>query len=51
MLIFALIGIAVIAGWIAQMILGRNRRRTNWGEALAAGFIGTFPKFFELFAE
>lgn len=42
MLIFALVGVAVLAGWIAQMILGRNRRRTNWGEALAAGFIGSF---------
>jgi len=42
MLIFALIGIAMLSGWIAQMILGRNRRRTNWGEALAAGFIGSF---------
>jgi uncharacterized membrane protein YeaQ/YmgE (transglycosylase-associated protein family) len=42
MLIFALIGIAVIAGFIAQLILGRNRRRTNWGEAFMAGFIGSF---------
>ncbi|MCI0632416.1 MAG: GlsB/YeaQ/YmgE family stress response membrane protein [Actinobacteria bacterium] len=42
MLIFALLGIAAIAGFIAQMIVGRNRGRTNWGEALVAGFIGSF---------
>ena len=42
MLIFFLLGIAALAGWIAQMILGRNRGRTNWGEALVAGFIGSF---------
>jgi uncharacterized membrane protein YeaQ/YmgE (transglycosylase-associated protein family) len=42
MLIFALIGIAALAGWIAQLIVGRSRGRTNWGEALVAGFIGSF---------
>jgi uncharacterized membrane protein YeaQ/YmgE (transglycosylase-associated protein family) len=42
MLIFFLLGIAALAGWIAQMILGRNPRGTNWGEALVAGFIGSF---------
>jgi uncharacterized membrane protein YeaQ/YmgE (transglycosylase-associated protein family) len=42
MLIFALLGIAALAGWIAQLIVGRSRGRTNWGEALVAGFIGSF---------
>jgi uncharacterized membrane protein YeaQ/YmgE (transglycosylase-associated protein family) len=42
MLIFALLGIAAIAGFVAQLIVGRSRGRTNWGEALVAGFIGSF---------
>ena len=44
MLILAILAIAMATGWIAQMILGRNRpgRRNDWGEALIAGFIGSF---------
>jgi uncharacterized membrane protein YeaQ/YmgE (transglycosylase-associated protein family) len=39
MLILIIIVIGMAAGWLAQLILGRV---TNWGEALAAGLIGSF---------
>jgi uncharacterized membrane protein YeaQ/YmgE (transglycosylase-associated protein family) len=39
MLILIIIVIGMAAGWLAQLILGRA---TNWGEALAAGLIGSF---------
>ena len=41
-LILALLAIALAAGWIAQLIVGRSHGRTDWGQALAAGFIGSF---------
>ena len=41
-LILALLGIALAAGWIAQMIVGRAHGRTDWTQALVAGFIGSF---------
>ena len=41
-LILALLAIALAAGWIAQLIVGRSRGRTDWTEALIAGFIGSF---------
>lgn len=41
MLILAILGIALVSGWIAQTILG-SRGRTNWGEALVAGLVGSF---------
>jgi uncharacterized membrane protein YeaQ/YmgE (transglycosylase-associated protein family) len=41
-LILAIILIAMAAGWIAQMVLGRTRPgRNNWTEALVAGLIGS----------
>ena len=39
MLILTIIVIGMSAGWLAQLILGRN---THWGEAFAAGLIGSF---------
>jgi uncharacterized membrane protein YeaQ/YmgE (transglycosylase-associated protein family) len=41
-LILALLAIALAAGWIAQMIVGRSHGRTDWTQALVAGFIGSF---------
>ena len=41
-LILALLAIAMAAGWVAQLIVGRNHGRTDWTEALIAGFIGSF---------
>jgi uncharacterized membrane protein YeaQ/YmgE (transglycosylase-associated protein family) len=41
-LILALLAIALAAGWIAQMIVGRSHGRTDWTEALIAGFVGSF---------
>ena len=40
MLILGIIVFGMGAGWIAQLILGRGS--DNWGEALAAGLIGSF---------
>lgn len=43
MLILGLIVFGMAIGWIAQLILGRTRLGSrNWGEALAAGLIGSF---------
>ena len=39
-LILALLAIAMAAGWIAQLIVGRSHGRTDWTEALIAGFLG-----------
>jgi uncharacterized membrane protein YeaQ/YmgE (transglycosylase-associated protein family) len=41
-LILALLAIALAAGWIAQLIVGRSHGRTDWTQALVAGFIGSF---------
>jgi uncharacterized membrane protein YeaQ/YmgE (transglycosylase-associated protein family) len=42
-LILAIILIAMVTGWIAQMILGRTTPgKNNWAEAMIAGFAGTF---------
>jgi uncharacterized membrane protein YeaQ/YmgE (transglycosylase-associated protein family) len=43
MLILGMIVFGMAIGWIAQLILGRTRLGSrNWGEALAAGLIGSF---------
>ncbi len=39
MLILAILVLGMAAGWVAQLILGR--RTGVWGEALAAGLIGS----------
>lgn len=41
-LILALLAIALASGWIAQLIVGRSHGRTDWTQALVAGFIGSF---------
>lgn len=41
-LILALLAIALASGWIAQVIVGRSHGRTDWTQALIAGFIGSF---------
>lgn len=41
-LILALLAIALASGWIAQLIVGRSHGRTDWTQALIAGFIGSF---------
>lgn len=41
-LILALIVFGMFAGWLAQLILGRNSYRTNWSLALASGLLGSF---------
>jgi uncharacterized membrane protein YeaQ/YmgE (transglycosylase-associated protein family) len=41
-LILALLAIALAAGWVAQMIVGRDHGRTDWTQALVAGFVGSF---------
>ena len=40
MLILAIIGLGILAGWLAQLLLGRGTG--NWAEALVAGLIGSF---------
>jgi len=42
MLIFAILGIGILAGWVAQMVLPIGRRQVDWGEAIVVGLIGSF---------
>lgn len=42
MLIFALIGIGFLAGWLANLILGGGTHPSDWGPVVIAGFIGSF---------
>lgn len=43
MLILGIIVFGLGIGWLAQLILGRTRPgRRNWGQALAAGLLGSF---------
>ena len=42
MLILAIIIGGMFVGWLAQLILGRTTRTTNWGLALGAGIGGSF---------
>jgi uncharacterized membrane protein YeaQ/YmgE (transglycosylase-associated protein family) len=39
-LIIGIIGFGILAGWLAQLILGRGTG--NWAEALVAGLVGSF---------
>ena len=41
-LILAIILIGMAAGWVAQLVLGRRTGRGSWGEAIVAGFVGSF---------
>jgi uncharacterized membrane protein YeaQ/YmgE (transglycosylase-associated protein family) len=38
-LIIAILGLGIIAGWVAQLVLRRGTG--NWAEALVAGLIGS----------
>ena len=38
----AIILIGMAAGWVAQLVLGRRTGRGSWGEAIVAGFVGSF---------
>jgi len=40
-LILAIILFGLVVGWLAQFILGRNGRRTDWTMALVAGLGGS----------
>ena len=42
MLIFAILGFAMLVGAIAQVLLGRSVSRLDWGVALIAAFAGSF---------
>ncbi len=42
MLILAIIVAGMFVGWLAQLLLGVNSRRIDWGMALVAGFAGSF---------
>jgi uncharacterized membrane protein YeaQ/YmgE (transglycosylase-associated protein family) len=42
MLILAIIVWGMAAGWVAQLILGRDRGSGHWGEAIVAGLVGSF---------
>jgi uncharacterized membrane protein YeaQ/YmgE (transglycosylase-associated protein family) len=42
MLILAMIVIGIAAGWVAQLVLGRNGRQTDWPLAFVTGIIGSF---------
>jgi uncharacterized membrane protein YeaQ/YmgE (transglycosylase-associated protein family) len=42
MLILALIAIGIAAGWVAQLVLGRDGRQTDWTLAFVTGLIGSF---------
>ena len=41
MIILAILGIGVVAGWLAHIIVDGGRRN-DWGFDLLAGFVGSF---------
>ena len=42
MLLLAILGLGILAGGLAQVILGTGLQRVNWSEALVAGLVGSF---------
>ena len=42
MLLLAIVGFGILAGAVAQLILGTGLYRIDWGEALVAGLVGSF---------
>jgi uncharacterized membrane protein YeaQ/YmgE (transglycosylase-associated protein family) len=42
MLILAILGFGMGIGWLAQLILGKGGRQTDWAMALVAGLAGSF---------
>jgi len=41
-LILGIIVFGMGIGWVANMVLGRGGRPSNWGELLMAGLVGSF---------
>ncbi len=42
MILLALLLWGLVAGWLANMLLGGGMRTDNWGELLIAGVVGSF---------
>ena len=42
MLLLAIIGFGILAGAVAQLVLGTGLYRIDWAEALVAGLVGSF---------
>ena len=42
MLLLGIILFGMLVGAVAQLILGKSTRRIDWGQALAAGLVGSF---------
>ena len=42
MLIFAIIGLGCIAGYLANAVLGGGMYPQDWGEVIIAGLVGSF---------
>lgn len=42
MLLLAILGFGVLAGAVAQLVLGTGLYRIDWAEALVAGLVGSF---------
>jgi uncharacterized membrane protein YeaQ/YmgE (transglycosylase-associated protein family) len=42
MLLLAILGLGILAGAVAQLVLGTGLYRIDWGEALVAGLVGSF---------
>ena len=42
MLILAILVFGVLAGGLAQLVLGRSMRDVNWTVAIVAGLVGSF---------
>jgi uncharacterized membrane protein YeaQ/YmgE (transglycosylase-associated protein family) len=41
-LLLAIIGLGLLAGAVAQLLLGTSLYKINWTEALVAGLVGSF---------
>ncbi|MCP4436121.1 MAG: GlsB/YeaQ/YmgE family stress response membrane protein [Actinomycetia bacterium] len=42
MIILAILGIGMFAGWFANLVLGGGTQPKDWGEVLVAGVVGSF---------
>ena len=42
LLILAIVVLGLVAGWVAQIVLGSGGRQIDWGLALVAGLVGSF---------
>jgi uncharacterized membrane protein YeaQ/YmgE (transglycosylase-associated protein family) len=41
-LILGIIGFGMLIGWLAQLLLGVDRRQVDWVQSLVAGLVGSF---------